>query len=104
MQDRVTIESMRRSAAECLASSDAEVRARAEGFLRMVQVLLVKMLSRGEDVQVTSQEGSRFGLVQGRTSIATVPLPSRDGQLYCRGCGFAYDPRLKLSAAAHRFH
>ena len=55
---RNTIEALRRDAATCLASKDFEVRSRAAGYLRMVEVLKVQLLSKGEDVTVVSKEGS----------------------------------------------
>lgn len=54
------VEELRKAAATCLASKDFEVRSRAAGYLKMVEVTKVQLLARGEKVVVTSREGSTW--------------------------------------------
>ena len=58
---RSQIAELRLSAARCLASRDMEVRARASGYLRMVEVMKVQLLAAGENVTVVSREGTVWG-------------------------------------------
>lgn len=60
-QIRSHIETLRNDAATCLASRDYDVRDRAYGMLRMVEVLKVQLLARGERVTVVSKTGQRWG-------------------------------------------
>jgi hypothetical protein len=57
---RTRIAELRLSAATCLASKDYDVRERAAGYLKMVEVTKVQLLARGEDVVVTSRTGSKW--------------------------------------------
>lgn len=56
-QTRQIIARLRFDAAQCMRSTDAEVRDRGVRYLSMVQKLKVQMLASGENVTVTSREG-----------------------------------------------
>lgn len=60
LNDRLTIETLRADAATCLASKCPEIQQRGLDYLRMVEVLKVRLIAHGDRVTVTSKTGTTY--------------------------------------------
>ena len=63
---RKNIEALRQAAAPLLRARCAEKRDEARGYLRMVEVLKVQLITLGESVTITSTDGTIYSVHNGR--------------------------------------